>query len=138
LSAIAKGLVDALRPVHQLEHRSQSQAALSDQRGRFPNRALIVDRLEQMLLRARHSKTPVAALFIDLDNFKNVNDTLGHVLGDKLLCAASKRLKDLVRETDMIARLGGDEFAILQTGVEKAEHAASFAQRVIATINDWL
>jgi diguanylate cyclase (GGDEF)-like protein len=77
----------------------------------------------------------IAVLCLDLDNFKNVNDTLGHVLGDKLLCAASKRLKDLVRETDMIARLGGDEFAILQTGVEKAGHAATFAQRVIATIN---
>jgi diguanylate cyclase (GGDEF)-like protein len=74
-------------------------------------------------------------LCLDLDNFKNVNDTLGHVLGDKLLCAAAKRLKDLVRETDMIARLGGDEFAILQTGGEKAEFAATFAQRVTATIN---
>ncbi|HZE45774.1 MAG TPA: EAL domain-containing protein [Xanthobacteraceae bacterium] len=98
------------------------------------NRAAFRDEMEQALKRVRRGEM-IAVLCLDLDNFKNVNDTLGHVLGDKLLCGASKRLKDLVRETDMIARLGGDEFAILQTGVEKAEFAATFAQRVIATIN---
>jgi diguanylate cyclase (GGDEF)-like protein len=78
----------------------------------LPNRALIVDRLEQMLLRARHSKTPVAALFIDLDNFKNINDTLGHVAGDELLRAVAARLDGVVRDVDALGRLGGDEFVI--------------------------
>jgi diguanylate cyclase (GGDEF)-like protein len=78
----------------------------------LPNRALIVDRLEQMLLRARHSKTPVAALFIDLDNFKNINDTLGHGAGDELLIAVAARLDGVVRDVDAVGRIGGDEFVI--------------------------
>jgi diguanylate cyclase (GGDEF)-like protein len=100
----------------------------------LPNRAAFRDEMEQALKRVRRGQM-IAVLCLDLDNFKNVNDTLGHVIGDKLLCAAAKRLKDLVRETDMIARLGGDEFAILQSGVDKAEFAGSFAQRVITAIN---
>jgi len=98
------------------------------------NRAAFRDEMEQTLKRVRRGEM-IAVLCLDLDNFKNVNDTLGHVLGDKLLCTAAKRLKDLVRETDMIARLGGDEFAILRTGVDKAEVAGAFARRVIAAIS---
>ncbi|HEV2944040.1 MAG TPA: EAL domain-containing protein [Solirubrobacteraceae bacterium] len=78
----------------------------------LPNRALITDRLEQMLLRARHSKTPVAALFVDLDNFKNINDTLGHGAGDELLVAVAARLDGVVRDVDAVGRIGGDEFVI--------------------------
>jgi diguanylate cyclase (GGDEF)-like protein len=100
----------------------------------LPNRAAFRDEMEQALKRVRRGQM-VAVMCLDLDHFKNVNDTLGHVIGDKLLCAAAVRLKDLIRETDMIARLGGDEFAILQTGVEKPEAAGSFAQRVITAIN---
>ncbi|HEY2136681.1 MAG TPA: EAL domain-containing protein [Xanthobacteraceae bacterium] len=100
----------------------------------LPNRAAFRDEMELALKRVRRGQM-LATLCLDLDNFKNVNDTLGHEIGDKLLCAAAKRLKDLVRETDMIARLGGDEFAILQVGVERPEAAGSFAQRIITAIN---
>ncbi len=88
----------------------------------LPNRAAFRDEMEQALKRVRRRQM-FGVLCLDLDNFKNVNDTLGHVVGDKLLCAVAKRLKDLVRETDMIARLGGDEFAVLQADVEKPEFA---------------
>src|SRR5664279_1066742 len=79
----------------------------------LPNRPLIVYRLEQMLLRARHSNTPVAAFFIDLDDFKSVNDTLGHRAGDELLQAVAARLDGVVRDIDALGRLGGDEFVVV-------------------------
>src|SRR6202000_3493801 len=77
----------------------------------------------------------LAVMCLDLDHFKNVNDTLGHEVGAELLGAAAKRLKDVVRDTDMIARLGGDEFAVLQVGLDRPEAAGSLAQRIITSIN---
>jgi len=90
----------------------------------LPNRTLILDRVEQMLARSRRSQTPVAALFVDLDNFKSINDTLGHGVGDELLRAVAARLDGVVRATDALGRLGGDEFVVvteelsLETGPE--------------------
>ncbi len=79
----------------------------------LPNRTLILDRVEQMLARSRRSQTPVAALFVDLDNFKDINDTLGHSVGDELLRAVAARLDGVVREADALGRLGGDEFVVI-------------------------
>jgi diguanylate cyclase (GGDEF)-like protein len=79
----------------------------------LPNRTLILDRIEQMLARSRRAQTPVSAVFVDLDNFKIVNDTLGHGVGDELLGALTKRLEGVVRETDTLGRLGGDEFVVV-------------------------
>src|ERR1035441_2652442 len=79
----------------------------------LPNRTLILDRVEQMLARSRRSQTPVAALFVDLDNFKSINDTLGHGVGDELLQAVAARLDGVVRATDALGRLGGDEFVVI-------------------------
>ena len=79
----------------------------------LPNRTLILDRVEQMLVRARRQQTPVAALFIDLDNFKGINDTLGHAAGDELLQAVAARLDGVVRDADTLGRLGGDEFVVI-------------------------
>ena len=80
----------------------------------LPNRALLNERLEQALTLARRGDL-IACQLLDLDFFKTVNDTLGHPVGDKLLCQVADRLRALVRESDTIARMGGDEFAILQT-----------------------
>ncbi len=79
------------------------------------NRALFHDRLRHALANARRSKSRVAVMFIDLDNFKNINDTLGHDTGDELLRLASDRLRDIVRDVDTVARLGGDEFTLLMS-----------------------
>jgi diguanylate cyclase (GGDEF)-like protein/PAS domain S-box-containing protein len=95
------------------------------------NRALFVDRLEQVLRTAhRNRETTYAVLFLDLDRFKVVNDSLGHVIGDQLLVAVAGRLVRCLRPSDTIARLGGDEFAILLTDVESEADALSVVQRV--------
>jgi len=98
------------------------------------NRVAFQDEMEQALRRVRRGQK-VGVLCLDLDHFKNVNDTLGHLVGDRLLVAAAKRLMDTVRETDTIARLGGDEFAILQTDLDKVDCASTSAQRIIDAIN---
>jgi diguanylate cyclase (GGDEF)-like protein len=99
----------------QLSRREEELAfmATHDPLTDLPNRTLIVDRIEQMLARASREGSSVAALFIDLDNFKTINDTLGHVAGDELLKAVAARLHGVVREVDALGRLGGDEFVVL-------------------------
>ena len=98
------------------------------------NRAAFQDEMEHTLKHARRGET-LAVLCLDLDYFKNVNDTLGHLIGDKLLCAATQRLQDSLRDVDTIGRLGGDEFAILQSGEGGAGQASTLAHRLIAEIN---
>ncbi|WP_085440123.1 putative bifunctional diguanylate cyclase/phosphodiesterase [Magnetofaba australis] len=92
----------------------------------LPNRALFQDRLRHALAQGRRQNLKVALLFIDLDNFKTINDTLGHEYGDEALKQASVRLKEVVRDVDTVARLGGDEFTVIITGgdEELAEHVA--------------
>jgi diguanylate cyclase (GGDEF)-like protein/PAS domain S-box-containing protein len=108
--------------------------ALHDALTGLPNRVLFNERLEHALQRARRGEV-VAAHLLDLDHFKNVNDTLGHPAGDKLLKDVSGRLRTLVRETDIVARMGGDEFAILQAAIEQPADAAVLAQRVIDVVS---
>ena len=101
----------------------------------LPNRVLFRDRLEQSLAfarRMRHKK--VALLFIDLDRFKLVNDSLGHAAGDQLLQLVAQRLRDVGRQTDTLARLGGDEFTILLPDVDHVEEARLVADKVLATL----
>jgi diguanylate cyclase (GGDEF)-like protein/PAS domain S-box-containing protein len=100
----------------------------------LPNRALLSDRLRREIARTRRGDRPFALHMIDLDGFKDINDGLGHHVGDQFLVEIAGRLKGLVRETDTIARLGGDEFAILQTHVTKNEDAVDMANRIIETI----
>jgi diguanylate cyclase (GGDEF)-like protein/PAS domain S-box-containing protein len=85
----------------------------------LPNRTLFVERLEHALIRARRENSSLALLFIDLDYFKAVNDSLGHAAGDDLLCTLATRMKDVMREADTVARLSGDEFAIFMEGVNE-------------------
>ncbi|MBU0751171.1 MAG: EAL domain-containing protein [Gammaproteobacteria bacterium] len=97
----------------------------------LPNRLLFNDRLGHAIDRAQREKHAVALLFIDLDRFKNVNDSLGHHVGDLLLVEASHRLKDLVRRADTVARLGGDEFVVLMENVESQIAAAYLAEKIV-------
>ncbi len=97
----------------------------------LPNRALFLNRLKHALSRLGRREGKVAVLFVDLDNFKFVNDTLGHHVGDDLLVAVSARLRGCLRPEDTIARLGGDEFAVLLEDVEVAGKAAYVAERIV-------
>lgn len=99
------------------------------------NRAALVQRIDEAAARQRRSAEPFTVLLLDLDRFKQVNDTLGHLAGDALLTEVAGRLKSLLRETDVLARLGGDEFAIIQAGeTNQHEAAMSLAERIIGLI----
>jgi diguanylate cyclase (GGDEF)-like protein/PAS domain S-box-containing protein len=99
------------------------------------NRAALVQRIDEAAARQRRSGEPFTLLLLDLDRFKQVNDTLGHLAGDALLTETAGRLRSLLRETDVLARLGGDEFAIIQGGgTNRHEAAMSLAERIIAMI----
>ncbi len=100
----------------------------------LPNRTLILDRVEQILARSRRSHSPVAALFIDLDNFKDINDTLGHTVGDELLKAVAARLDGVIRESDALGRLGGDEFVVISEELSLAAGPELVAERLLEAL----
>jgi diguanylate cyclase (GGDEF)-like protein len=126
------------RADEELERRQDELAFLATHDGLtgLPNRTLILDRLEQMLLWARHSNTPVAALFIDLDNFKSINDTLGHAAGDELLQAVAARLDGVVRDVDALGRLGGDEFVVVAAKMSLSAAPELVARRVLDALKE--
>jgi diguanylate cyclase (GGDEF)-like protein/PAS domain S-box-containing protein len=97
----------------------------------LPNRFLALDRLSQMLVEARRNSEIVAVLFLDLDDFKKINDSLGHETGDKLLAEAAARLRNAVRGEDTVGRLGGDEFVVLLGGLRDAEDAHPVAENLL-------
>lgn len=97
----------------------------------LPNRMLFNNRLEHALAESRRSNTLTAVLFLDLDRFKNINDSLGHEAGDQLLQQVSGRLKQSVREIDTVARFGGDEFAVILEAVEEVKNAAQVAGKIL-------
>jgi diguanylate cyclase (GGDEF)-like protein len=129
-------LIDAFNEMRQ-QVRSRETAlehqALHDALTGLPNRALLTDRIEQAIRAARRDSSPLALLIIDLDRFKEVNDTLGHLVGDQLLTQVGERLSEALRQVDTIARLGGDEFAILLPGVD-TEQACAVAQKLLAAL----
>jgi diguanylate cyclase (GGDEF)-like protein/PAS domain S-box-containing protein len=102
----------------------------------LPNKALFTNRLERALARAARSSSSVAILFTDLDNFKVINDSLGHQTGDRLLVAVAERLKTSVREGDIAARFGGDEFMILLEEVADVREATHAAERIVDTLRE--
>jgi diguanylate cyclase (GGDEF)-like protein len=110
----------------ELEHRA-THDALTD----LPNRALLMDRLEHAVERTIRERVMIAVLFIDLDDFKDVNDAFGHGGGDRLLAQAARRLKRCVRSADTVSRIGGDEFVVVLEGVEDAERVADVVGRIM-------
>ncbi|MBA3620149.1 MAG: sensor domain-containing diguanylate cyclase, partial [Acidothermales bacterium] len=130
-------LTDA-RTVAELRHALSTARhdALHDGLTALPNRAMLHDHLAKALRRARRQGTGVAVLFLDLDGFKHVNDSLGHTVGDRLLIAVAQRLRGCLRDEDVIARLGGDEFAIVLTRIEDTTEAERVALRLIDSLRD--
>jgi diguanylate cyclase (GGDEF)-like protein/PAS domain S-box-containing protein len=127
------GLVFTLRDVtaqHKLEEELKHRA-FHDALTGLPNRVLFQDRIAQQVTAAARAGTLAGVLFVDLDDFKVVNDTKGHSVGDELLVAAAARLAALVRESDTAARLGGDEFALLVGGAESAAAVEAAAERIV-------
>jgi diguanylate cyclase (GGDEF)-like protein len=110
--------------------------AFNDSLTGLPNRALLLDRLELALGRAEREEQPVSVLFLDLDGFKVVNDSLGHVAGDRLLIDVARRLSGCLRRGDTAARIGGDEFAILLGDIGDPDRAPHVAKRVIAALGE--
>jgi len=125
----AHDVTDRLMLHRELEHR-----ALYDELTGLPNRALLYDRFQQALVEAERSRTAVGLLLLDLERFKEVNDTFGHHYGDELLRQIGPRLADGLREADTIARLGGDEFAILLPGVNEVEAALAVATSLLTNL----
>jgi len=102
----------------------------------LPNRNLLRQQMDEILLYTRRSAEKAAVLVLGLDNFKSVNDTLGHGVGDKLLRGVAKRLRSMLREEDVLARLNSDEFAIIQTGLTRPEDAVLLSRRLLEAIGD--
>ncbi|MGZ4810490.1 MAG: diguanylate cyclase domain-containing protein, partial [Thermoanaerobaculia bacterium] len=129
IHATVVDISDRKRAEEQIEYH-----AYHDVLTHLPNRRLFTDRLAVNLTRARRSGKPLGVMFIDLDHFKSINDTLGHTAGDELLLEMSQRLRRCVREDDTVARLGGDEFTIILADLRQPEDAAHVAQKVIEAV----
>ena len=113
----------------KMAHQAQHDALTN-----LPNRALLNDRIYQAIALAERSGSSLALLFLDLDNFKHINDSLGHGVGDQLLQAVALRLSDCVRSSDTVSRLGGDEFVVLLSESQSAEDAARTAEKILSTL----
>jgi diguanylate cyclase (GGDEF)-like protein len=121
-------ITDSRRTAEKIAHMARHDA-LTD----LPNRVLFYEKMEE-LLRLESQNAAFAVFSLDLDHFKNVNDTLGHPIGDRLLQAAAARIRSCIRETDMAARLGGDEFAVLQVTFNQITDLTSLATRLIDAV----
>jgi diguanylate cyclase (GGDEF)-like protein len=133
LLVLATGRERALRMVFEKTEQLSFQA-MHDTLTELPNRALVIDRAEQMLARARRAHTPTATMFIDVDGFKAINDTYGHAAGDQFLRIIADRLSSVVRETDTVGRLGGDEFVVLAEGDTLSAGPEGLAERLLAVL----
>ena len=130
LISVSRDISSRKRVEEQIEHQAYHDALTG-----LPNRLLFRDRLTVALAQARRTQSILAVMFLDLDRFKNVNDTLGHSLGDELLKAVAARLRSALREGDSIARMGGDEFTVLMTDLGTSDGAATIAQKLIDAIS---
>ncbi len=125
--AVLRDVTDAVAMAEHMAHLAQYDA-LTD----LPNRVLLQDRARQALAHARRDGNSVAVMYIDLDGFKQVNDTRGHDVGDELLVQLAQRLTGAVRASDTVCRQGGDEFVVLLPGIDAAEQACQVACKIMA------
>jgi diguanylate cyclase (GGDEF)-like protein len=132
---LGTGRARALRLVAQRTGELRHQAVHDALTG-LPNRTLIMDRIDQLLLRSRRDGTHGAALYVDLDEFKNVNDSLGHEAGDRLLVAVASRLTTALRAADTIGRMGGDEFVVLVGGADHQVAPELVAERLLDVMRE--
>jgi diguanylate cyclase len=143
LSVVNRGLKGQVRDSNLLVHQfaaaveqeeAARHAALHDVLTDLPNRALFEDRLEHGLAHAKRHGWAMAVMFIDLDDFKKINDSYGHDVGDRVLQTVATRLKENTRSDDTISRYGGDEFLFLLTEIQDQDHVALIAEKIIATV----
>ena len=120
----------------KLAEQRIEELATRDALTQLPNRRLLTDRLSQGILSAQRSGGLIAALFIDLDRFKTINDSLGHTAGDELLKLVADRLQQLMRKGDTLARIGGDEFVVVLEALRVPEDAGAVAQKIIAALSE--
>ncbi|MBT9589916.1 MAG: EAL domain-containing protein [Thiobacillus sp.] len=114
--------------------RARERLSTEDTLTGLPNRMLFMDRLEQSLIRAERHATLVGVMFIDLDRFKRVNDTLGHASGDQLICEVAQRLRAATRAEDIVARLGGDEFVVVVGDIAEIKHILQVVEKMLAAV----
>ena len=124
-----EGIIDDITERKRFEERLSFLAQYDVLTG-LPNRALFYDRLRQAVSRAKREQTMVGLMFLDLDRFKQINDTLGHAAGDRVLKVVAERLKSFLREIDTIARLGGDEFTVIIEGVSEPAQLSGIAEKI--------
>jgi diguanylate cyclase (GGDEF)-like protein/PAS domain S-box-containing protein len=126
---------------HDITERKEMEAYILHQTSHdaltgLPNRLLLEDRMKQATAHLGRRQAPVAVLFIDLDRFKDINDTLGHAAGDRVLQEVAERLGKCVREGDTVARLSGDEFVVLLAGMQEGKDAAFVAEKIVMTVSE--
>ena len=125
IEGIARDVTERKHAEERLEHQ-----ALHDELTSLPNRRLLRDRISQALARAARDRCLVGVVFLDLDRFKLINDSLGHAEGDKVLVEIADRLRAVVRGGDTVARFGGDEFVVVREGIESSEDVAGYLNRL--------
>jgi diguanylate cyclase (GGDEF)-like protein/PAS domain S-box-containing protein len=130
IQLMARDLTDRKTMEGELAHQS-----LHDQLTGLPNRTLLLDRLHQAIARTSRTGTRVAVLFLDLDHFKVINDSLGHDAGDRLLLEVSRSLTDVLRKADTLARFGGDEFVVVVEGVADLNGVTALAERIAVALD---
>jgi diguanylate cyclase (GGDEF)-like protein/PAS domain S-box-containing protein len=129
--SVSRDISERRRAEEQIEYQAYHDGLTG-----LPNRLLFRDRLTIALAHAKRQQSPLVLMFLDLDRFKIVNDTLGHSLGDELLRVTADRLRAVLREGDTIARMGGDEFTVLLTDLNDARDAARIAQKLLVTVGE--
>jgi diguanylate cyclase (GGDEF)-like protein len=127
--------------VEDITERRNAEARIThlaryDELTSLPNRVNFRDEIERLLAVPHHDERLSALLFVDLDQFKQVNDTLGHPCGDQLLCAVAGRLREMLRPEDFVARFGGDEFVVFQQNIASNEDAAGLARRIVDRLSE--